>query len=151
VLDLAERMVGLLLRCKFPEFVKLNTFVAFAIVVVAGWSILPSYLSFGHAWLLPAAVTLVGFAIVKALDLALTMKKGLVFIIALLALTNGALVLLLKDVAAQGLVSLCGSPGLGRYAAQDPFAYACTNVGVTVGLAAIGVLIVTVLFYWPHL
>jgi rhomboid protease GluP len=151
VLDMVERAVGLLLRCKFPEFVKLNTFVAFGVAVAACWSILSSYLSLANAWLLPAAIAVAGFAIVKALDLALTMKKGLVFIIAVLALTNAALVLLWKDVVALGLASLCGSPGLGRYATQMPISYACTNVNVTLVLAAIGVLIVTVLLYWPHL
>jgi rhomboid protease GluP len=151
VLDIVERVVGLLLRCKFPEFVKVNAFIAFGVAVMAGWSMLSSYLSFGYVWLLPAAIAVAGLATVKALDLALTMKKGLVFIILVLALTNAALVLVLKDVVAQGLVSLCGSPGLGRYAAQMPFAYACTNVDVTLVLAAIGVLIVTVLLYWPHL
>jgi membrane associated rhomboid family serine protease len=151
VLDLVERVVGLLLRCKFPEFVKLNTFVAFGVAVVASWSVLAPYLSFGHAWLLPVAVALAALAIVKALDLALAMKKGLVFITIVLALTNAALVLLLKDVVAQGLVSLCGSPAFGRYAAQMPLAYACTNVDVTLVLTAIGVLLMTVLLYWPHL
>jgi membrane associated rhomboid family serine protease len=151
VLDLVERVVGLLLRCKFPEFVKLNTFAAFGVAMVAGWSILPSYLSFGHAWLFPAAIALAAFAIVKALDLALTMKKGLVVIIAALALTNAALVVLLKDLVTQGLISLCGSPDLGRYSAQMPLAYACTNVDATLVLTAIGVLLVTVLLYWPHL
>jgi rhomboid protease GluP len=150
-LDILERAVGILLRCKFPEFVKINAFIAFGVAAMAGWSMLSSYLSFGHAWLLPTALAVAGFAIVKALDLALTIKKGLVFIIAVLALTNAVLVLLLKNVVAQGLVSLCGSPGLGRYAAQVPFAYACTNVDVTLVLVAIGVLIVTVLLYWPHL
>jgi membrane associated rhomboid family serine protease len=151
VLDIVERAVGLLCCCKFPEFVKLNTFVAFGVALAACWSILSSSLSSEYVWLLLAAITAVGFAIVKALDLALAMKKGLAFIIIVLALTNAALVLLLKDVVAQGLVSLCGSPGLGRYAAQIPFAYACTNVDVTLVLAAIGVLFVTVLLYWPHL
>jgi membrane associated rhomboid family serine protease len=151
LLDIVEKVVGLLLRCKFPEFVKLNTFIAFGIAVAAGWSMLSSYLSFGSAWLLPVAIAVAGFAIVKVLDLALTMKKGLVFIILVLALTNAALVLLLKDVVTQGVTSLCGSPALGRYAAQMPISYACTNVDVTLVLAAIGVLIVTVLLYWPHL
>jgi membrane associated rhomboid family serine protease len=151
VLDMVERAVGLLLRCKFPEFVKLNTFIAFGVGVVAGWSMLSSYLSLGSAWLVSAAIAVAGFAIVKALDLTLTIKKGLVFIIIVLAVMNAALVLLLKDVVAQGLISLCGNPGLGRYAAQMPFAYACTNVDVTLVLVAIGVLIVTVLLYWPHL
>jgi rhomboid protease GluP len=149
LLDIVEKVVGLLLRCKFPEFVKLNTFVAFAVAVAAGSSMLPSHLSFGPAWLLLLAIA--GFAVVKAINLALTMKKGLVFIIIMLALGNAALVLLLKDVVAQGVASLCDSPGLGGYAAQMPLAYACTNIDVTLVLAAIGVLVVTVLLYWTHL
>jgi membrane associated rhomboid family serine protease len=151
LLDIVEKVVGLLLRCKFPEFVKLNTFVAFGVAVAAGWSMLSSYLSFGPAWPLPVAITVAGLAIVKALDLTLTMKKGLVFIIVVLALTNAALVLVLKDVLTQRVTSLCGSPALGRYATQLPISYACTNVDVTLLLAAIGVLIVTVLLYWSHL
>jgi membrane associated rhomboid family serine protease len=151
LLDLVERVVGLLLRCKFPEFVKLNTFVLIAIAVAAGWPILSFHLSFVPGWLLPVVIAGAGFAIVKALDLALTMKKGLVLIIVVLALTNAALVLLLKDVVRRGVTSLCGNLALGRYATQMPSSYACTNVDVTVVLAAIGVLFVTVLLYWPHL
>ena len=151
VLDLVEKAVGLMLRCKFPEFVKLNTFVVFGAALLAGWSILPPSLSSEYVWLFPVVIAVAGFTIIKTLDLVLTMTKGLVFIIIVLALANAALVLLLKDVVAQGLAWLCGSPSLGRYVAQMPLAYACTNVDVTLVLAAIGVLIVTVLLYWPHL
>jgi rhomboid protease GluP len=150
-LDIVERVVGSLLRCKFPEFVKVNAFVAFGIAFVACWPVLLTYFSLEQTWLLPVAMLIAGVVAIKALDLALTLKKGLALVIFVLAVTNAALVLLLKGLLAQGLVSLCGSQFLGKYAVQMPLANACTNVDVTIIAAAIGMFIFTVLVYWPQL
>jgi rhomboid protease GluP len=150
-LDIVERVVGSLLRCKFPEFVKMNTFVAFGIALVGCWPVLLTNFSLGQTWFLAVAVVIAGIVAIKALDLVLTMKKGLALVIVVLAVTNAALVLLFKDILAQGLVSLCGSQFLGKYAVQMPLANACTNVDVTIIAAAIGTFIITVLVYWPQL
>jgi membrane associated rhomboid family serine protease len=150
-LDVVEKVNGLLLRCKFPEFVKMNAFLATAVAVISSWAVLPSDVLFGHTWLFPVAVALAALAIVKAIDLALMMKKGLVLIVVVFALANAALVLLLRDSVAEGLISLCGSQFLGKYAARMPFAYACTNAEFTLALAATGAFVVTVLAYWSHL
>jgi len=150
-LDIIERVVGSLLRCKFPEFVKVNTFAAFGLAVAGCWPVLLSYFPAGQDWLLPVAVAITGAVTVKALDLMLAMTRGIVVVIAILAATNAALVLLFKDILAQGLLSLCGSPWLGRYAAQTPFASACANAEVTIIIAAIGMFIITLLVNGAHL
>src|SRR5262249_49257037 len=89
--------------------------------------------------------------VVKALDLVLTMKKGIVLIVVVLAATNVALVLLFKDSLAQGLLSLCSSGRLGRYASQIPFANACANVDATIVLTSVVTFLVTLIVYGPHL
>src|SRR5262245_5789508 len=80
-LDIIERVVGLLLRCKFPESVKVNTFVAFGLAVAGCWPVLLSYFPAGQDWLLAAAVAIAGVVTIKALDLMLTMTKGIVIVI----------------------------------------------------------------------
>jgi len=150
-LDVMERVVGLLLRCKFPEFVKVNTFVAFGLAVLGSWPVLLFYFPAGQSWLLPVMAAIAGAVVVKALDLVLTMKKGIVFVVIVLAATNAALVLLFKDGLAQGLMSLCGSEWLGRYASQSPFANACANVDATIVLTSVVTLLVTLIVYGRHL
>jgi len=150
-LDIIEKVVGSLLRCKFPEFVKVNTFAACGIAVVGYWPVLLSYFPPSQLWLLPVAVAIAGAAIIKVLDLVLTMRKGIVLVIVVLATANAALVLLFKDSLVQGLQSLCSSQWLGRYATQMPFASACANVDVTVVLISVVTFVGSVLVYCPEL
>ena len=44
-LDLLERIFPLLLRCKFPEFVKVNGFIVFVIVAAYCWNMAVAALS----------------------------------------------------------------------------------------------------------
>ena len=94
VLDLIEKINARLLRCKFPEFVKINL----AILACAA-----AILLFGNR--LPAAAypatptTAIAYVVacclvIKLADIVLSTKKGLAAIVVALALANGASILL---------------------------------------------------------
>src|SRR5262249_45593674 len=92
-LDVVEKAIGSVLRCKFPEFVKMNTFIVFVVMMgfYTGWLSLD--ISQQGPILLVGII--VAAAVVKLLDLALSAKKGLAFVALAYAVINAALVLLL--------------------------------------------------------
>jgi len=149
-LDILERALGWLLRCKFPEFVKMNAFCAFVIIVAYCWSKPMAGLSPQSAWVLLLLSAIAGLAVIKMLDLALSMKKGLAVVVVAFALTNGALVLLLRDVLAQTLTSLCAGPLGATNAIAAAVTRACTHVDVTIDVVAMSVFTITMLVYWPQ-
>jgi membrane associated rhomboid family serine protease len=147
-LDILERMFALVLRCKFPEFVKMNGFIVFVIVAAYCWknSVLP--LSQQNIWVLALGVVVISLAAVKVTDLILSMKKGLAVVVVAFALANAALVLLWNGALAQALASLCA----GRSSVPDSIivamASACTNVERSIVVAAVSVFALTMLLYW---
>ena len=144
-LDLLEKTVMRMLRCKFPEFLKMNTFAAFAIVLAWIWS--NFYLQ--DIWVIPLLCLLAAAVVIKALDLILAMKKGLAVVVVMFALVNAVLVVLLSGMLAPAITSFCVT-GAGSSAAAI-VAMACKNVDLSIGLSAVGALALTFLFYWPHL
>jgi len=134
-----------MLRCKFPEFMKMNTFVAFAIVLAWIWS----RFSLQDTWAFPVLCLLAAAVVIKALDLILSMKKGLAVLVVIFALVNAVLVLLLSGMLSPAITSFCAA-GAGNSAAAI-VAMACKNVDLSIALAAMGALAFTFLFYWPHL
>lgn len=144
-LDLIERVFARLLRCKFPEFVKMNTAVAAAMVAAYCWAKWSGAIAQQNIWLLLAAVVAVGFAVIKLLDLVLSMKKGLAVVAAALALVNAALVWLWSDALARLLGWLCTGP---RVRSNAMAANVCADAGLSVTLAAAIILALTLLLYW---
>jgi rhomboid protease GluP len=109
VLDLAARLNGQLLRCKFPEFLKVNGAVLLAAPVVA-------VLAFGAR--LPGlgaadGLTLgLGYAamclgLIKLADLVLPLRKGLAAVIVGLAVANAALIWAVGAGNAPSLARTC--------------------------------------------
>jgi membrane associated rhomboid family serine protease len=142
-LDLIERM----LRCKFPEFVKINAFIVAAAVVVVCWDRLLVGFS-QNVWQLALATAVAGLAAIKVLDLTLSMKKGLAVVVVALALANAVLVLLLKDALAKALAPLCTGQRSTINAIAVMAAKACADVDLTINVTALIVFALTMLVYW---
>jgi membrane associated rhomboid family serine protease len=144
LLDLIERLNALILRCKFPEFVKINVFVLASAVALLVWRAAPAMLSdaTGLSWRLLAG-GVAGLVAIKAIDLVLSMKKGLAVVAVALAAANGAVLFAAGGMLAPLLASLCLPPraaaGLGDAA--------CANPAVTLHVAAAALTVGTLLLY----
>jgi membrane associated rhomboid family serine protease len=143
LLDVIERATRYVLRCRFPEFVKLNGFliVCAAALLVAGAR---SPIPFAPGLGLPALAVLgvVTVISVKAVDLLLSTRKGLAVIVALLAIANAGLVLLITTAYPTTLAPLCA---LGSAAVQNALAAACASPTLLALGGAMIALIVTLL------
>ena len=149
-LDLVEKALPWMLRCKFPEFVKVNAFIVFAIVAVYYWADPIVGLSRLNEPALALAAVLVGLAVIKVLDLTLSMKKGLAIVVVVFAFANAALIFLWREVLAMALAAACARHGgAGANAIEVVVAQACADPGLTVKVAAAGVLALTMLVFWP--
>lgn len=140
-LDLLERVLPVLLRCKFPEFVKVNGFVVFVIVAAYCWTTPIRALSQQAVWVPALVAAVVGLVAVKVIDLVLSMKKGLAVVAAAFVVANPLLVLLWSGGLASALASLC----VGRSGSV-----VCMNVDGSILLAALGAFAFTALLYWPQ-
>jgi membrane associated rhomboid family serine protease len=148
-LDLLEKTIVRMLRCKFPEFMKMNTFVAFAIVLPWSWSRFALQNTLQNTWAV-IVVSLVAVVVtIKLLDLILSMKKGLAAVVMIFALVNAMLVFMLADMFSQAATSFCVTGA--AHGAAAIVAKACMNLDLVVYLTAIGAFGLTFLFYWPHL
>jgi membrane associated rhomboid family serine protease len=147
-LDLLERLFARLLRCRFPEFVKMNGFVVFVIVAAYCWNNPMFPLSLPNFWVLALGAVVVCLAAVKATDLVLSMKKGLAVVVAALAVANAGLVLLWSGALARGLASLCAAQFKIPDAAAVAVAGTCANVDRSIMVAAAIAFLTTMLLYW---
>jgi len=145
-LDILERLFARLLRCKFPEFLKMNGFIVFVIVAAYCWNNSVFPLAQQNVWVLALGVVVVSLAAVKVTDLILSMKKGLAIVVVTFALANAALVWLWSDGLARLLASLC----TGWLRGSDVIAVTsvCANVDRSIVIAALSVLALTMLLYW---
>lgn len=144
-LDLLERVFARLLRCKFPEFMKVNSALAAAMVAAYCWTKWSAAIAQQSIWLLLLAAIAVGFLVIKLFDLILSMRKGLAIVVLAFAVVNAALVWLWGDGLAQLLAWLC----TWQFSRTNAIAAAvCADIGRSVLLAAVIVLALTMLLYW---
>jgi membrane associated rhomboid family serine protease len=146
-LDLIEKTTAFWLRCKFPEFVKMNAFIAFAIVVAYCWA--KPVVSL-QGWVVLVASAIAGLVFIKVLDVMLSIRKGLAAVVVVFALMNAILVLLLARSFDQALMSACLGQRSNTGAMAGVLAKACEHIDLSVSLASIGVLAFTLLLYWPQ-
>ena len=92
VLDLIEKANTSVLRCKFPEAVKVNLTLLGCVVALWAWSA-QAIAAAVSGWGLAIIVMIACCAVVKMVDLALSMKKGLAIVVSALAATNAAAVM----------------------------------------------------------
>lgn len=153
LLDLVERLNGLILRCKFPEFVKVNLFVLASAVALLIWRAVPAMLSASAStsaptwWLLAGGVA--GLLAIKAIDLALSMKKGLAVVTVALAVANGAVLLAAGRMLAPLLASLCLPPRTAASLVERFGDSVCADPAMTLHVAA-AALTVGTLFLYAH-
>jgi len=146
LIDLLEKGTSFVLRCKFPEFVKVNAFVILGIVALVASMDRPMTGAPGDAgWELPVGLALAGCVIVKACDLVLSIRHGLAILVAAFAVANAALAWLAGDALAEH--SACvfrAMPRVGSLAGTVAGA-ACDNLGVVLVAAAVASGAVTLL------
>jgi membrane associated rhomboid family serine protease len=143
LLDLIERVNAHVLRCKFPEFVKLNGFViacAVALFVLRANSPVPFSSGLGaQAVIGLAAGTIVG---IKLVDLVLSMRWGLAVVAVLLALANAALVAMWTIAYPASLARICTMPARPL---RDALIRTCDSPTTMVALCAIATAVITLL------
>lgn len=153
LLDLIERVNARVLRCKFPEFVKMNGFVVACALAIYLFEPRPiALVSSWEGWWPLAAYVAVCLAIVKLLDLMLSMKKGLVIVVMLFSAANAAIVLLIADALAPTLASKCPARLAGSIDQTERLVgMACANLSITIDIVAACVFALTILCHWRTL
>jgi rhomboid protease GluP len=148
LIDLLEKANALVLRCKFPEFVKINAFIVVGGVALLLGSGRPITSLFGAGgWWLLAACLAACLLVIKLCDLLLSIKHGLAVIVVAFAVANGALVLVAGGASASGVRSVCASrnfPPLVEIgnALRDA---ACASPSLTLVIAAAAACALTIL------
>lgn len=141
LLDLIEKANIHVLRCKFPEAVKVNLTLLACVAALWAWSGQAQAIAAGGAgWGAALVVVAACCAVVKMVDLILSMKKGLAIVVTVLAGANAAAVML----SGGALASTC-SPRwpTGSVPLDNLLVIFCPNPVLISGLAAIGAAAVT--------
>lgn len=139
LLDLVEKLNAHLLRCRFPEAVKVN------LALLAGAAALWLWTAQAQAGWIAATAFIVGCAVVvKLVDLALSIRKGLAIVVIALACANAACVALGGLALAVGSACLARAPsGLGPL--DNLRGVFCANPSLVTALAALGAVALTLL------
>ena len=145
VLDLIEKANAYVMRCKFPETVKVNLTLlacAAALWVLAGQAEIVAGFS---RWV--AAIVFAGACctIVKLVDLALSMKKGLAIVVIALSGANATCVILaIRLLASSACVARWPS---GLVPLENLLNAFCSNPVLVSGLIAVGAVAFMLLVY----
>lgn len=150
ILDMVERANGLVLRCKFPEFVKVNIAVAAVAIALLLWG---NDLAAGRQdWPTLAVYGAVVLIAIKLVDLLLGMKKGLAIVIGLLSIINAAVVAFAGVTLVPPLLSGCTAAARNAIVQlQTVLRLGCANYDMTLLIAAGCALVLTILLYLPEL
>jgi rhomboid protease GluP len=142
LLDLVEKVNTYALLCKFPEVVKVNLTLLACAAALWVWAGQLQVLSSGSlGWGVAIVFAGVCCAVVKLVDIALSMKKGLAIVVTALAGANAISVMLGGWAVAS---SACAArwPG-GRVPLEDLLDAFCSNPVLVTGLVAIGAVALT--------
>lgn len=141
LLDLVEKANAYLLRCKFPEAVKVNLAVLAGVMALWVWSGPAQAIAAGASSWGPVIMIAVAYcAVVKLVDLGLSMKKGLAIVVTALAGVNAAVVML----CGWALAFYCWPYTPIGYPPLDVFlVILCSNPILISGLSAIGIAVLT--------
>ena len=99
LLDLFERAANVILRCRFPEFVKANTLGLIVVVGAALWPSSVFSLDAGQGMLKVAAWACLSVALALVLDVFLSMRRGLAVVTMILCLGNGLAASMIRPLA----------------------------------------------------
>lgn len=149
VLDLIEKVNHFVLRCKFPEFVKVNIFLAGAGLGLLLSSNLPLDLAFGReVWPPVLGYAVACCLVIKSIDLVLSLKHGIAIVAVILSAANAGLVVFAGIHASRALIASCASP---PPEAAVLFNAACSNLNLTTGIVAACSFALTILLYSQQL
>jgi len=153
IIDLLEKANSLVLRCKFPEFVKVNLFVVACVLGLLLWDKLSAALALGTGGSrLVVAYAAACFLVIKLSDIVLSMNKGLAIIVVVLATTNAAVVLFGGNALESSLSLGCALHRPGKIIQVEPLLGAiCSNPGLTIGVVAACLFALTILLYSQEL
>ena len=141
-LDAVEKANTYLLRCKFPEFAKLNLLLLAVGLLFLVWVVPP-------AWSLLAAWFVLCLGAIKLTDVALSRTKGLAVVVVGLASTNALLLLALALMLAPRGCTAGYAPAFPRM--RDLLIAICANPTVASIAVALGALVLTLLLYSQEL
>jgi rhomboid protease GluP len=152
-LDLVERMNARILRCKFPEFVKVNglaVLCALSVYLFASGSM--ALIVHAESWLLLIGYAVLFVAIVMLLDFLLSIRKGLALIVVVYSSANAALVVLFAVAFLPPLIWKCTPRLFGAVSALETLVgVVCADMHTTVNVVAAIVFSLTMLVYWSEL
>jgi rhomboid protease GluP len=153
ILDLFEKALFRLLRCKFPEFAKANLFTLACVAALVWWGAQSAGVVDPMQTAVVAALfALAGLLAVKLVDLILTLRKGLAIIVVAFAAANAAMVQIAATLFAAQLASACASRPPGPVAALDAMINAlCTSPGPAAIGASVLAFVLTILLYSQEL
>jgi membrane associated rhomboid family serine protease len=104
LLDLVEKANAYLLRCKFPEAAKVNLALLACAAALMFWTSLPpATVGSLPGWTVAAVFIGACCVVIKLVDLALSVKKGLAVVVIALAAANGAI----ATIGVSKLASAC--------------------------------------------
>ena len=149
LIDLIERANHVLLRCKFPEFVKLNLLVLASVPAAYLWAG-ASIAQFGSPqnWWPLVAYVVACTILVKLIDILLSLRKGLAIVVLMLAMLNAVLVFFVSEFPVTVFISQCGQwHGATLNWPERALAVACENLMATAAIIATGVFALTLLVY----
>ena len=143
LLDLIEKMNAYALRCKFPEFIKVNLALLACAAALLVWISLPQVTTAGSPGWAVAAVFVGACCIaIKLVDLALSVRKGLAIVILALAAANAAIV----TIGVTNLASACEARRASGPAAIENLLNAfCSAPLLATALVASGAVALTLL------
>jgi membrane associated rhomboid family serine protease len=149
VLDLIEKANSLVLRCKFPEFIKVNVFVVACAFYLVLWGNRPAALAF-NAEAVPSILAYAAtcFLVIKLIDVALSVNKGLAIIVVVLATVNAAVVLFGGRALGSSLSLGCALRRPGEMVQLEQLVSAtCSDLGLTIDIVAVCAFALTILLY----
>jgi membrane associated rhomboid family serine protease len=143
LLDLVEKANGYVLRCKFPECVKVNLALIACATALLVWISQPPLTTAGSpGWAVAAAAFGACCIVIKLVDLALALRNGLAIVIIALAAANAALVL----TGGWKLASVCVARRTSGPAGLENLLNAfCSAPLIATGFLALGAVALTLL------
>jgi membrane associated rhomboid family serine protease len=149
LIDLIERANHVLLRCKFPEFVKLNLLILTSVSTAYLWSGASiAQLGSPRNWWSPVAYVVACTMLIKLIDILLSFKKGLAVVVFMLAMLNAVLVFFVSVSLVPLFISQCAQWHVEPSNwPERALAAACGNLMTMAVIIAACALALTVLAY----
>ena len=149
-LDVVEKANAYVLRCKFPEFAKMNLLLLTSgCLFLVWWLTRDAVFAGAPGWLPLLMCAVVCLVAVKVFDIVLSRRRGLAVTVVGLSVANGMLLLVLTAMLAPASCGVRYAPAFPRM--RDLLIAICANASVTGIIVAAGALVLTLLLYSQEL